>query len=567
MHTYDHKAILISDFTIDNFAGYLNNDQSFPRIQSTIAPFGQVMQVLMNESLDCWKTDPELGIVWTRPEAVIEAFNKTLQFERVELEEILQQVDAYCQALQSLQQRLRWVFIPTWIMPGYHRGLGALDLRANGGIAYTLMHMNLRLVQNLNDVPNCLVLDAQRWIANAGHRAFNAKLWYLGKIPFANDVFKEAVRDFKAGVRGLSGKGKKLIILDLDETLWSGIVGDEGWQNIVLGGHDPVGEALVDFQTELKALKNRGILLAVVSKNEESVALEAIGNHPEMVLREEDLAGWKINWQDKAQNIVELVDELNLGLDAAVFIDDNPVERARVGEALPDVFVPDWPQDKLLYRQTLLSLDCFDSGSISSEDRQRTKMYTAERQRSQLKSTVGSLEQWLKSLHTQVTVESLNDVNLGRVTQLFNKTNQMNLSTRKMTSAELSTWTSAEGRRLFAFRVSDKFGDSGLIGIVTTEVQQETLHVVDFVFSCRVMGRNVEETMLSIAIAYGRAQGLKKVCARYIPTKKNKPCFDFLLNSRLARGPEDIFSWDLSKEYLIPPHIEVYDTSCMSNTP
>jgi FkbH-like protein len=567
MHTYDHKAILISDFTLDNFAGYLNNDQSFPRIQSIIAPFGQVMQVLMNESLDCWKTDPELGMVWTRPEAVIEAFNKTLQFERVELEEILQQVDAYCQALQSLQQRLRWVFIPTWILPGYHRGLGALDLRAHGGIAYTLMHMNLRLAQNLNDVPNCLVLDAQRWVANAGHKAFNAKLWYLGKIPFANDVFKEAVRDFKAGVRGLSGKGKKLIILDLDETLWSGIVGDVGWQNIVLGGHDPVGEALVDFQIELKALKNRGILLAVVSKNEESVALEAIGNHPEMVLREEDLAGWKINWQDKAQNIVELVDELNLGLDAAVFIDDNPVERARVGEALPDVFVPDWPQDKLLYRQTLLSLDCFDSGFISSEDRQRTKMYTAERQRSQLKSTVGSLEEWLKSLHTQVTVESLNDVNLGRVTQLFNKTNQMNLSTRKMTSAELSTWTSAEGRRLFAFRVSDKFGDSGLIGIVTTEVQQETLHIVDFVFSCRVMGRNVEETMLSIAIAYGQAQGLKKVCARYIPTKKNKPCFDFLLNSRLARGPEDIFSWDLSKEYLIPPHIEVYDTSCMSNTP
>src|SRR5262249_47314573 len=242
MPAYDHKAILISDFTLNNFAGYLDNDQSFPRIHSTIAPFGQVMQVFMDDRLDCWQAAPELGIVWTRPEAVIEAFNKTLQFETVELAEILKQVDAYCELLRGLQQRLRWVFIPTWLLSGYHRGLGALDLRADGGIAYTLMHMNLRLAQNFNDVPNCIVLDAQKWITSAGPKAFNPKLWYLGKIPFANGVFKEAVRDIKAGVQGLSGKGKKLIILDLDDTLWGGIVGDVGWQNLVLGGHDPVGE-------------------------------------------------------------------------------------------------------------------------------------------------------------------------------------------------------------------------------------------------------------------------------------------------------------------------------------
>jgi len=405
------------------------------------------------------------------------------------------------------------------------------------------------------------VLDAQKWIASVGPRAFSPKLWYLAKIPFANEVFKEAVRDIKAGVRGLSGRGKKLIILDLDETLWGGIVGEVGWENLVLGGHDPVGEALVDFQKELKALKNRGVLLAIVSKNDEGVALKVLREHPEMVLREEDLAGWKINWQDKAGNIVELVEKLNLGLDAAVFIDDNPVERARVREALPDVFVPDWPNDKLRYRQALLSLDCLDGGFISSEDRQRTEMYTAERQRSQLKGTVGSLEEWLKTLNTRLTVESLNDANLGRVTQLFNKTNQMNLSTRRMTSAELSEWASDEGRKVFAFRVSDKFGDSGLIGILSTEVRQETLEIVDLVFSCRMMGRNIEETMLSLAIEYGRARGLKKACARYIRTKKNKPCFDFLLNSGLVRSSEDMFSWDLSNAYQSPPYIEVHDVS------
>jgi len=561
MRAYDQKAILISDFTLNNFAGYLENDESFPRILATVAPFGQVMQVLMNETLDCWQAAPDLGVVWTRPEAVIEGFNKTLQCEAVDLEEILQQVDAFCETLRKLERRLKLVFIPTWLLPGHQRGLGALDLRANGGMAYTLMHMNLRLAQNCSAIPNCIVLDAQKWIASVGSRAFSFKLWYLAKIPFANEVFKEAVRDIKAGMRGLSGRGKKLIILDLDDTLWGGIVGEVGCENLVLGGHDPVGEALVDFQKELKSLKNRGVLLAVVSKNDEGVALRVLREHPEMVLREGDLAGWKINWQDKARNIVELVGKLNLGLDAAVFIDDNPVERARVREALPDVLVPDWPKDKLQYRQALLSLDCLDGGFISSEDRQRTEMYAAERQRSQLKDTVGSLEEWLKTLNTQLTVESLNDANLGRITQLFNKTNQMNLSTRRMTSAELSAWASEQGHRVFAFRVSDKFGDSGLIGILSTEVRQETLQIVDFVFSCRMMGRNIEETLLSLAIDYGRARGLKKACARYIPTKKNRPCFDFLLNSGLARSSDGIFSWDLSNAYPIPPHIEVRDVS------
>jgi FkbH-like protein len=565
MQAYDYKAILISDFTLNNLAGYLNNDQGFPRIQSTIAPFGQAMQVLMDDRLDCWQTAPELAVVWTRPEAIIEAFNKTLQCETVELAEILQQVDAYCEILRRLQDRLRWVFIPTWVLSGYHRGLGALDLRADGGMAYTLMQMNLRLAQHFSDVPNCIVLDAQRWMASAGPKAFSPKLWYLGKIPFANGVFKEAVRDIKAGVRGLSGKGKKLIVLDLDETLWGGIVGDVGWQNVVLGGHDPIGEALVDFQKELKALKNRGILLGVVSKNEESVALQVLREHPEMILREEDLAGWQIDWQDKAHNIVELVDALNLGLDSAVFIDDNPAERARVREALPEVFVPDWPEDKLLYRQALLSLDCFDGGFISDEDRRRTQLYTTERQRTQLKRTVGSLDEWLHTLDIQVIVEPLGDANLSRVTQLLNKTNQLNLSTRRLTGPEIVTWASAKVHRFFAIRVSDKFGDAGVAGILSTEVDQGTLRIVDFILSCRVMGRSIEETMLALAVEHGRALGLQKVWAKYIPTKKNKPCLDFLLRSGLTCSADDIFSWDLGKDCPIPPHIEVHGLSCVKN--
>jgi FkbH-like protein len=549
-----HTAILISDFTISNLAGYLSNEPNLPEIDAVAAPFGQVMQVITDDSAACWQASPDVGVVWTLPDRSIQGFTRAIQCEPADMNQILQEVDAYCAALLRLDDRLKWVFVPTWVLPS-HRGLGVLDLRSTSGLAHILMQMNARLVHNLQESTRCIVLDAQRWLSKVGEKAFNPKLWYLAKIAFSNEVLKEAARDIKTAIRALNGQTKKLIILDLDETLWGGIVGDLGWENLVLGGHDPVGEAFVDFQKQLKALKNRGILLAVVSKNEESIALEAIRKHPEMVLREDDLAGWRINWQDKAENIAALVSELNVGLDSAVFIDDNPVERSRIRQALPDVAVPEWPQDKLLYTQALLSLDHFDADAISTEDRDRTAMYTAERQRASAKTAVASTEEWLHTLETRITVEPVNAENIGRVVQLFNKTNQMNLSTRRMSASELAEWSSQANHRVFAFRVSDRFGDSGLTGILSTQTEQRTLRIVDFILSCRVMGRNVEDALISFAVDYGRARNLDELRLQYVATAKNKPCLDFLLKSKLAQGDPSLFSWLLAEPYPSPGHI------------
>ncbi len=560
----EYKAVLISDFTSNTLKGYLENDLDLPKIQVASAPFGQVMQTLMDDRHECWDIRPDLVVVWTRPEAVIEKFAHALQFETAGLDEILAEVDAYCDVVRGISDRAKWIMIPTWTLPPSQRGLGALDLQT-GGAAHALMHMNLRLIQNFQAEPNCIVLDAQRWVARVGEqKAFNPKLWYLGKIAFSTDVYKEAVRDIKAAARGLSGKAKKLIILDLDDTLWSGIVGEVGWEQLGLGGHDAVGEAFVDFQRALKALKNRGILLAIVSKNEESVALEAIRKHPEMILREDDFAGWKINWRDKAANVAELVSELNLGLDSVVFIDDNPVERARVKEALPGVFVPDWPKDKLLYVQMLSSMDCFDSGSVSNEDRLRSGMYKAERERMALRDTVGSIDGWLETLNTRVVVEPLHKENLARIAQLFNKTNQMNLSTRRMAAGELLDWASGSERQIWGFRTSDRFGDSGLTGILGVEGKGDTLEIVDFILSCRVMGRRIEEAMLSVSAEYGRARGLKRLSARYIETPKNKPCFSFFERSGFAASGAGDFSWDLAAAYPAPAHVQIVaEASCL----
>ena len=558
MDKQSYTCVLVSDFNLQNFSGYLANDPEYPALKPVLAPFGQPAATLVNRELACWQNAPDVAVVWTRPQSVVPAFKSLLSYEQVSLQEVLQQVDEYCSLLSNLSARVKYGLVPSWVLSSYRNLFGVLDMQSEIGLTNTIMRMNLRLAENLAKASNLYVLDTHRWTAAAGRQAFSPKLWYLGKIPFSNEVFKDAALDVKAALCGMLGHARKLIIVDLDDTLWGGIVGDAGWENLMLGGHHHIGEAYADFQQALKSTRNRGILLAIVSKNEEQTALEAIRSHPEMVLRLEDFAGWRINWQDKAQNIIELLTDLNLGPQAAVFIDDSPVERARVKESLSEVLVPDWPEDPLLYPSALLSLRCFDLPSLSREDLARTAMYLTENRRRELKKAAGSLEEWLARLAIRVQVEDLRPANLQRATQLMNKTNQMNLSTRRMSETELMTWSEPEHRRLCTLRVSDKFGDAGLTGIISLEIQDDSAHIVDFILSCRVLGRKVEETMLAVAIHHAQELGAEKVNVRYIPTVKNKPCLDFFKSLVPPfRQQGECFMLDVTQPFPVPGHIEL----------
>jgi len=553
MNHSEYQCLVISDFTTDNFSAYLNNEPSSPSVECVTAPFDQVIQVLAEKEMACWKAKPDCVIVWTQAERVIPSFADRLHHKSILNADIMKEVDDYSSLLLNICDRTKNVFVPMWVLPPYHRGLGLLDMKPEMGLSNTLMQMNLRLSQNLEKASNIYILNTQRWISTIGESAFSPKMWYMAKSPFSNSLFMAAVKDLKSAIRGISGNARKLVVLDLDDTLWEGIVGDVGWKNVRLGGHDPIGEAFVDFQRALKALTNRGIILGIVSKNEESVALEAINNHPEMVLKLKDFAGWKINWQDKAQNILNLTSELNLGLQSVVFIDDNPAERARVRDALPEVFVPDWPKDKMLYKSALLRLSCFDTPSISVEDAERSQMYATERQRIASKREVGSIDSWLASLGITVKVETLNEVNLQRATQLLNKTNQMNLTTRRMTEMELNEWSQKNNHVFWTLRISDQFGDSGITGLLSLEIADTEGRIVDFVLSCRVFGRKIEQTMLYIATAYAKSIGLKKLKARCLPTPKNKPCQDFWLRTGFSdeKSRED-FAIPLDSDYPLP---------------
>ncbi len=300
--------------------------------------------------------------------------------------------------------------------------------------------------------------------------------------------------------------------------------------------------------------------MGIVSKNDEATALRAIREHPEMVLRLEDFAGWRINWQDKAQNVADLAAELNLGLQSVVFIDDNPAERARVREALPEVLVPDWPTDVTRYRQALAALHCFDQPTLSAEDRQRTRMVQADRARHAARAQVGSLDDWLMTLDMIVRVEPLAPDNLARAAQLLNKTNQMNLRTRRLDEAALLDWSRRDGRRVWVLRVADKLGDLGLTGLVSIEREGPIAHLPDLLLSCRVMGRKLEHLMLALAVREAQGMGLHRVEARYLPTDKNGPCLAALSQCGLAYDSvTQVFSWPTDRPYPFPPHLRVQE--------
>lgn len=535
--------LLVSDFGVANLGALLASRGTDLGVSCRVAPFGDVGGALLGhaevasgaEGQKKGEGEEAPGLlVWTRPQGVLPAVRDLVEGETTAYDrnELLAEVDRFADLVEEAATRHPFVLLASWTLPPGARGLGMLDLAPGQGAGAALLEANGHLARRVASMRGVYLLDASRWVA-ASDPEEAARLWYLAKIPYSRDTFERAADDILGALGGLRGRARKLLVVDLDDTLWGGILGDAGWEGLRLGGHDPVGEAYLDFQRALKALTRRGVILAVVSKNDEDRALDAMRKHPEMVIRPEDLAGWRINWEDKARNVAELVEELNLGLDATVFLDDNPSERGRVREALPGVLVPEWPEDPLRYAPRLRAMPCFDLPSLSEEDRARAGMYAAERQRKEVRARVGSMEDWIRSLEVRVVFEPLSEANLPRATQLLNKTNQMNLRTRRMTEPEFLAWSREEGHGVWTVRVADRFGDYGLTGLLGIRVAPDargdggTAYLEDFVLSCRVFGRRVEEAMVHVAAREAGAAGARRIVAELLPTEKNKPCREF----------------------------------------
>jgi len=327
-------------------------------------------------------------------------------------------------------------------------------------------------------------------------------------------------RNVAAIVKSAYGKSKKCLVLDLDNTLWGGVIGDDGVQNLILGRDHPVGEAFLDFQRYVKGLKRRGVILAVCSKNDAENAKEGF-SHPDSVLKLEDFSAFEANWDPKPENIRAIAAQLNIGLDGIVFVDDNPAERDFVSEQLPEVAVPNVGADVSGFAEVLEHEHYFEVDKLVQDDLNRSAYYSSNAERGAGEGKFSDYGEFLASLEMTAEIGSFLPVYLERITQLINKTNQFNLTTRRYTSAEVVAIAQDPGFITLYGRLADKFGDNGLVSVLIGQVSDETVQLDLWLMSCRVLKREMEFAMFDALVEQCQARGIRKIAGIYIPSKKN----------------------------------------------
>ena len=408
------------------------------------------------------------------------------------------------------------------VLPVFPATLGENEHRMPGSRASAVQALNERL-RAMADAEGVDLVALDRRAAQDGLGAwYDPMLWHRAKQevhPAAAPMYGDLVGRVLAARQGRTAK---VLVLDLDNTLWGGVIGDDGMDGIVLGQGSALGEAFVDVQDYARSLARRGIILAVCSKNDEANAFEPFDAHPDMVLRRGDIACFVANWSDKASNLREIGRRLNLGLDAMVFVDDNPAERAIIRRELPMVAVPELPDDPALYAATIAAAGYFEAVRLTGEDRERAGQYQANMAREQAAASAETdMDGYLESLGMELHWGRIDGVGAARVVQLVNKTNQFNLTTRRTTDAAIAAVMADDAALSLQLRLVDVFGNNGLIAVVMGERRGGDMHVTDWLMSCRVLKRGVEAATLNLVAAESVRLGARRVVGAFRATAKN----------------------------------------------
>jgi FkbH-like protein len=397
---------------------------------------------------------------------------------------------------------------------------GSFDLRLPGTDRWLADRFNRGLADSLTDAD--LLLDVAAIAEIVGlDRWHDPVQRNIAKLPFAQEMVPLYADHFARILGALRGKSRRCLILDLDNTLWGGIIGDDGLEGIVIGQGDPTGEAHLSLQRGAMGLHDRGIVLAVSSKNNDDVARSPFREHPDMMLREENFAAFQANWTDKASNISTIAESLSLGLDSFVFIDDNPAERLQVRRALPQVAVPELPDDPAFYVRTLLAGGYFEAIAFSGDDRKRAAAYQGNARRLSLKAQARDMKSYLESLDMTISFSPFDAAGRARIAQLISKSNQFNLTTRRYSESEVAQLQTSEDHFTLQVRLTDTFGDNGMISVVICRKRGTEWEFDTWLMSCRVLGRGVEEAVLQEIIREAMAGGAASLIGRYIPTDRN----------------------------------------------
>ena len=408
----------------------------------------------------------------------------------------------------------------TYVMP-YERVFGNFDRKVADSLTAVAGWLNQRIAEEARARTHVLIHDVEAVASWNGRREwFEDRLWDMAKSFCAFPLLPEVAKNIVDIVMALRGRVVKCVVLDLDNTLWGGVIGDDGVDGIKLNAHGD-GEAFYRLQAYLKELLKRGVLLAVASKNEMENALLPFEKHPDMLLRREDISVFQANWNDKAENIRAIRETLNIGLDSMLFLDDNPFERSLVRGVLPEVLVPELPEDPADYVRAIAELNLFETTSFSAEDVRRAELYREEAVRRSEQGQFADADAFLKSLEMKLVAARFDGFHLPRIAQLMQRSNQFNLTTHRYTEAECEALMNDPGVLPLYAKLRDRLGDHGLIGIVVLAANGEELVIRDWLMSCRVLARGVEQHLMNLVVAEAQARGCTRVCGEYIQTAKN----------------------------------------------
>lgn len=438
--------------------------------------------------------------------------------------------------------------------------LGISDNKESFGHFESIEIINNSLRDEFKSSSQVFIFDYDTFCSNIGkHNIFDYKMYYLGDLRVCIKHLPALCEEYIPYIASIIGLTKKCIVLDLDNTLWGGVIGEDGIEGIKIGP-TPEGRPFIEFQQLLLSLHNRGIILAINSKNNYNDAMHVINNHPNMILREDHFAALRINWEDKATNMRSLAEEINIGLDSMVFIDDDEVNREIVTKFIPEVYIVDLPKDPSLYVQTIKRIKIFDSVSITLEDRKKGKIYVQEKKRRELKKEIFDLNEYLKQLNIKVKIENPTTANIGRITQLTKKTNQFNMTTKRYNEEDIKKYINDDNYKIFAINVEDKFGDSGLTALAIIVFDNEKICSIDtFLLSCRIIGRGVEDFLISSIIRYAKKIGSRLLRAEYIPSKKNELAKDYYksVGFKKLKNRKNLWEFDLKNDFIYPSYINI----------
>lgn len=481
------------------------------------AEYNQVERQVLDPTSDLHQFDAKYTVVFQSAHKLLETYSLKEAADWNKLcDERIQFVRTLCDTIEGKIIYFNYPEIDDAIF-------GQFANRTELSFTWQIRKLNYELMQLTQEYPNLFICDiaalqnkfGRDWMFDSSVYVSTEMILSLDALPYVGSRVLDIIC-------AIEGKFKKCLILDLDNTVWGGVVGDDGWENIQVGHGLGIGKAFTEFQEWVKKLKNRGIIIAVCSKNDEDKAKEPFEKNPEMVLRLDDIAVFVANWENKVDNIRTIQQILNIGFDSMVFLDDNPVERAIVRENVPGVCVPELPEDPGDYLEYLYSLNLFETASYSSGDKDRTKQYQTEAKRLQAAQKFTNEADFLKSLNMVSVVEGFTSFNTPRVAQLSQRSNQFNLRTVRYTDGEIAALGGSDNHACFSFTLEDKFGDNGLICVIIMEKRDnKTLFIDTWFMSCRVLKRGMENFTLNTIVAWAKEHGFERIIGEYIPTVKN----------------------------------------------